>query len=99
MPPEVIYSAANQHSTAAPLLVDCRSRDTTASPCTYPPARAYHPIAAKLDELQEAESEAVQQEDFEQAALLGSELDAARVQLGELQSRLKVRLSLRLASI
>lgn len=45
---------------------------------------------AKLEQLQDAESEAVGKEDFELAASLGAESDAARAQLAGLQQQLKV---------
>ncbi|GAB4819430.1 hypothetical protein N2152v2_006476 [Parachlorella kessleri] len=46
-------------------------------------------LAAQLSRLQQAEEEAVQREDFEQAACLGEELDAAAARLAELQQRIK----------
>ena len=47
-------------------------------------------LAAQLSRLQQAEEEAVQREDFEQAAILGEELDTAAARLAELQQRIKV---------
>jgi hypothetical protein len=63
--------------------------------CNAMPSRAAspglpHPGAVKLDKLREAEAGAVQREDFEAAASLGDELDAASAHLAGLQQRLKV---------